>query len=244
MTAIKKRKKIYSPGLTQAPPLAMDVAGLTRGFRHYYAHSLGRDKYCRSAQYHYIALALTVRDRLMERWKQTRYAYEESDCKRAYYLSLEFLMGRSLGNAALNLGLTDKISDALHSLGLEMEDLVDAEQDAGLGNGGLGRLAACFLDSCATLQLPVVGYGIRYEYGMFRQRIENGRQVEEPDHWLRGSNPWELPRPEYRQKVHYGGRSEFFRDEEGKITVRWVDTHDVLAVPYDIPVPGYNNGTV
>ena len=244
MTAIKKRKKIYSPGLTQAPPLAMDVAGLARGFRHYYAHSLGRDKYCRSAEYHYIALAMTVRDRLMERWKQTRYAYEESDCKRAYYLSLEFLMGRSLGNAALNLGLTDKIRDALHSLGLEMEDLVEAEQDAGLGNGGLGRLAACFLDSCATLQLPVVGYGIRYEYGMFRQRIENGRQVEEPDHWLRGSNPWELPRPEYRQKIHYGGRSEFYRDEEGKIRVRWMDTHDVLAVPYDIPVPGYNNGTV
>ena len=244
MTAIKKRKKIYSPGLTQAPPLAMDVAGLARGFRHYYAHSLGRDKYCRSAEYHYIALALTVRDRLMERWKQTRYAYEESDCKRAYYLSLEFLMGRSLGNAALNLGLTDKIGDALHSLGLEMEDLVEAEQDAGLGNGGLGRLAACFLDSCATLQLPVVGYGIRYEYGMFRQRIENGRQVEEPDHWLRGSNPWELPRPEYRQKIHYGGRSEFFRDEEGKVRVRWVDTHVVFAVPYDIPVPGYNNGTV
>ena len=244
MTAIKKRKKIYSPGLTQAPPLSMDVAGLARGFRHYYAHSLGRDKYCRSAEYHYIALAMTVRDRLMERWKQTRYAYEESDCKRAYYLSLEFLMGRSLGNAALNLGLTDKISDALHSLGLEMEDLVEAEQDAGLGNGGLGRLAACFLDSCATLQLPVVGYGIRYEYGMFRQRIENGRQVEEPDHWLRGSNPWELPRPEYRQKIHYGGKSEFFRDEEGKFRVRWIDTHDVLAVPYDIPVPGYNNGTV
>jgi starch phosphorylase len=180
----------------------------------------------------------------MERWKQTRYAYEESNCKRGYYLSLEFLMGRTLGNAALNLGLTETVAESLHSLGLELEDLVDAEHDAGLGNGGLGRLAACFLDSCATLQLPVTGYGIRYEYGMFRQRIENGRQVEEPDQWLRGGNPWEIERPEYTQRVHYGGRSEFYRDAGGEIRVRWVDTHDVLAIPFDIPVPGYGNGTV
>jgi starch phosphorylase len=244
MPTASKRKKIYSPGLTNAPALAMDIDGLVRGFRHYFTHSLGQDKYCRSAHYHYLALALTVRDRLMERWKNTRYAYEESDCKRGYYLSLEFLMGRTLGNAALSLGITGKISDALHSVGLELEDLVEAEQDAGLGNGGLGRLAACFLDSCATLQLPVSGYGIRYEYGMFRQRIEHGRQVEEPDHWLRGSNPWELSRPEYSQKVHYGGWSEFYHDASGKPCIRWVDTLDVLAVPYDIPIPGYMNGTV
>jgi starch phosphorylase len=244
MTAAKTRKKIYSTGLTNVPPLAMDVAGITRGFRHYYTHSLGRDKYCSSAHYRYLALALTVRDRLMERWKSTRYAYEESDCKRGYYLSLEFLMGRTLGNAALSLGITEEISDALHSVGLELEDLIEAESDAGLGNGGLGRLAACFLDSCATLQLPVTGYGIRYEYGMFRQRIEQGRQVEEPDHWLRGSNPWEIPRPEYNQKVHYGGRSELFTDAAGTLRVRWVDTLDVLAVPYDIPIPGYLNGTI
>jgi starch phosphorylase len=244
MTATKVRKKIFSQGLTTVPPLAMDVAGITRGFRHYYTHSLGRDKYCNSPHYRYVALALTVRDRLMERWKNTRYAYEESDCKRGYYLSLEFLMGRTLGNAALSLGITEFISDSLHTVGLELEDLLDAEPDAGLGNGGLGRLAACFLDSCATLQLPVTGYGIRYEYGMFRQRIEQGRQVEEPDHWLRGTNPWELARPEYSQKVHYGGRSEFFSDAAGSPRVRWVDTLDVLAVPYDIPIPGYQNGTI
>ena len=244
MNSKRKLKTIYSPGLTNAPPLAMDVAGLVRGFRHYFTHSLGQDKYCRSAHSHYIALALTVRDRLMERWKNTRYAYDESDSKRCYYLSLEFLMGRTLGNAALSLGITGQISDALHSVGLELEDLVDAEDDAGLGNGGLGRLAACFLDSCATLQLPVMGYGIRYEYGMFRQKIEHGRQVEEPDHWLRGSNPWEIQRPEYSQKVHYGGRSELYHDDAGAPRVRWVDTLDVLAVPYDIPIPGYLNGTV
>ncbi len=244
MSAIKIRKKIYSHSLTDAPALAMDVAGITRGFRHYYTHNLGRDKYCCSAHYRYVALALTIRDRLMERWKNTRYAYEESDCKRGYYLSLEFLMGRTLGNAALSLGITEEIGAALHSVCLDLEDLVEAEHDAGLGNGGLGRLAACFLDSCATLQLPVTGYGIRYEYGMFRQKIENGRQVEEPDHWLSGSNPWELARPEYSQKIHYGGRSEFYNDAEGKTRVRWVDALDVLAVPYDIPVPGYMNGTV
>jgi len=244
MDATKTRKKIYSPALTNVPPLAMDVAGIARGFRHYYTHSLGRDKYCCSEHYRYIALALTVRDRLMERWKSTRYAYEESDSKRGYYLSLEFLMGRALGNAALSLGITEQISDALHSVGLELEDLIDAESDAGLGNGGLGRLAACFLDSCATLQLPVTGYGIRYEYGMFRQRIEQGRQVEEPDHWLRGTNPWEIARPEYSQKIHYGGKSEFFNDDSGNPRVRWVDTLDVLAIPYDIPIPGYLNGTI
>lgn len=244
MTITKVRKKINSPALTNAPPLPMDAAGIARGFRHYYTHSLGRDKYCRSAHYRYLALALTVRDRIMERWKNTRYAYEESDCKRGYYLSLEFLMGRTLGNAALSLGITGQTSEALHSAGLELEDLIEAESDAGLGNGGLGRLAACFLDSCATLQLPVTGYGIRYEYGMFRQKIEGGRQVEEPDHWLRGSNPWELPRPEYSQKIHYGGRSEFYSDYSGNPLVRWVDTLDVLAVPYDIPIPGYLNGTI
>ncbi len=244
MTPTKIRKKIFSPGLTDAPALPMDLHGMVRGFRHYFTHSLGHDKYCRSPQYHYIALAMTVRDRLMERWKNTRYAYEESNCRRGYYLSLEFLMGRTLGNAALSLGITGHIRDALHSLGLEMEDLAEAEQDAGLGNGGLGRLAACFLDSCATLQLPVTGYGIRYEYGMFRQKIENGRQVEEPDHWLSGSNPWEMLRPEYSQRIHYGGRSELWHDAAGVPHMKWVDTHDVLAVPYDIPVPGYLNGTV
>ena len=244
MILTKKRKKIYSPGLTELPPLPMDVSHLMKDFQHYYTHNLGRDRYCRSIHYHYKALALTVRDRLMERWKNTRYAYEESDCKRGYYLSLEFLMGRALGNAMLNLGITDAATQALQTLGLELEDLAEAEHDAGLGNGGLGRLAACFLDSCATLQLPVMGYGIRYEYGMFRQRIEGGWQVEDPDHWLRNGNPWEVERPEYAQRIHYGGRTEFFTSHDGKQSVRWVDTHDVLAVPYDIPVPGYCNGTV
>ncbi|WP_306533964.1 glycogen/starch/alpha-glucan phosphorylase [Geobacter sp.] len=240
----KKSKTVHSPGLTDLPPLPMDVPSLMDDFRHYYTYNLGRDKYCRSVHYHYKALALSVRDRLMERWKNTRYAYLEADCKRGYYLSLEFLMGRALGNAMLNLGITDTATKALMDLGISMEDLAEAEIDAGLGNGGLGRLAACFLDSCATLQLPVTGYGIRYEYGMFRQRIVNGQQVEEPDHWLRNGNPWEIERPEYTQRVCYGGHTERYRTDDGASRVRWVDTHDVLAVPYDTPVPGYTNGTV
>ncbi|MBS1214595.1 MAG: glycogen phosphorylase, partial [Proteobacteria bacterium] len=132
----------------------------------------------------------------------------------------------------------------LHDIGLEMEELVESEPDAGLGNGGLGRLAACFIDSCATLQLPVMGYGLRYEYGMFRQHIEDGYQVEEPDHWLRNGHVWELERPELTVRVRFGGHTEIYQENDRTRHVRWVDSHDVLAVPYDIPVPGYKNGTV
>jgi len=230
--------------LTDLPPLGMDVFDLVEDFRRYYTYTLGRDRHSRSAHYAYQALVLILRDRLMERWKSTRYAYEGADCKHAYYLSLEFLIGRTLGNATLNLGLDETTTLALQCLGLELEELAEVEHDAGLGNGGLGRLAACFLDSCATLQLPVTGYGIRYEYGMFRQLIIDGRQVEEPDHWLRTGNPWEIERPEFTQRVLFGGRSEFYRDAGGELRVRWVDTQDVLAIPYDIPIPGYRNGTV
>ncbi len=234
------------PDLTNLPPLGMEPADLERHFRHYYTNYLGRDRNCCSTHYHYAydALALVVRDRLMERWKNTRYAYEESDCKRTYYLSLEFLMGRTLGNAVLNLGLDEKLTQALNSICLEYEDLEGVEPDAGLGNGGLGRLAACFLDSCATLQLPVQGYGIRYEYGMFRQHIVNGYQVEEPDHWLRIGNIWEIKRPEYSQRIKFCGYSEATSDVAGRTRMRWVNTRDVLAVPYDVPIPGYRNGTV
>ena len=233
-----------APEINNLPPLGMDAESLTEDYRHYYAHYLGRDRYCRNLHYHYAALALTLRARLMERWKETNAAYDAAKCKRAYYLSLEFLMGRALSNTLLNLGITEDGHQALYDLGLLMEDVESAEPDAGLGNGGLGRLAACFLDSCATLSLPVKGYGLRYEYGMFRQHIDNGHQIEEPDHWLRNGNPWELERPEYVQRVQFYGRTETHRDDNGRQHARWVDTHDVLAVPYDTPVPGYRNGTV
>jgi len=233
-----------TPELYELPPLGMDEQALALDIRRYFGHFLGRSHYCRSTHYPYQALALALRDRLMERWKRTRQAYEQADAKHAYYLSLEFLMGRTLNNALLNLGLDHVAGDSLRRLGLDLEELMDVEPDAGLGNGGLGRLAACFLDSCATLQLPVMGYGIRYEYGMFRQHIEQCRQVEEPDHWLRDGNPWELERPEHTRRVQYYGLTETWVDHNGRRHVRWVDTEDVLAVPYDTPVPGYRNDTV
>ena len=232
------------PKLTELPPLAMDKKAVDEDFLRYYNRTLGRDKQHCTSHYLYEALAYTVRDRLMERWKETRYAYEEKGARRTCYLSLEFLMGRSLSNAMLNLGINDVVTRVLYDYGIELEEVEDAEHDAGLGNGGLGRLVACFLDSCATLQLPVLGYGLRYEYGMFRQELDNGHQIEEPDHWLRDGNPWEMERPEHTQRIHFGGRTEFYKDENGAMRMRWVDTHDVLAVPYDIPVPGFRNDTV
>ncbi len=230
--------------LTALPALGMDDKSITQGFRHYYSHTLGRDRNCKSTHYPYKALSLTIRDRLMERWKNTHYAYQDQDCKRTYYLSLEFLMGRTLSNSMLNLDLHDTVQQAFYKMGLDLEEISDTEQDAGLGNGGLGRLAACFLDSCATLQLPVKGYGLRYEYGMFRQHLENGFQIEDTDHWLLDGNPWELERPEYTQRIKFGGYTEFRQSHEGQFKVHWTGTRDVLAVPYDIPIPGFQNGTV
>ena len=235
---------IPDPLLAELPPLGMDAHSLAADIRRHFNHTLGCDIHSKYAYHLYEAVAITLRDRLMDRWKNTHYSYRLHDCKRAYYLSLEFLMGRTLGNAMLNLDISDEMRDALHQLGMELEEIEEIEHDAGLGNGGLGRLAACFLDSCATLQLPVMGYGIRYEYGIFRQLIENGEQVEEPDHWLIHGNPWEIERPEFTQRVHFGGRTVHDQGVDGKPRIRWVDTQDILAVPYDTPIPGYKNGTV
>jgi len=193
----------------------------------------------------YVALAMTVRDRLIERWIATRRAYYQSpDTKRVFYLSLEFLMGRTLGNSLVNLQAYDECYQALYELGYELEEIRDLEEEAGLGNGGLGRLAACFLDSMATLELPGYGYGIRYNFGMFVQRIRDARQVEEPDDWLRLGNPWEIARPEHTFRVQFYGRVDPWTDAGGQTRYRWVDTQDVLALPYDVPVPGYRNNTV
>jgi glycogen phosphorylase len=238
----KKSKPTSS--ICTLPDLGMEQQHLMADFQRYYGHRLGRDENCKSLHYAYEALSLAISDRLIERWKKTYNAYKESNCKRANYLSMEFLMGRSLSNAMINLGINDIAAKAMYDLGLEMEELIDSEYDAGLGNGGLGRLAACFIDSCATLQLPVTGYGLRYEYGMFSQLIINGEQVEKPDHWLRNGNIWEIERFEYKQAIKFGGRTETHIDEHGKKRVCWVDTHDVLAVPYDTPIPGYRNSTV
>ncbi|MBF6647142.1 glycogen/starch/alpha-glucan phosphorylase [Methylobacter sp. BlB1] len=238
------KKSKPAPAITTLPDLGMDKEHLVADFKHYYGHRLGRDEHCKSPHYAYEALAMVVSDRLIVRWKETYNAYRDEDCKRAFYLSMEFLMGRTLSNAMLNLGINNAVDNAMYELGLELEELIDSEPDAGLGNGGLGRLAACFIDSCATLQLPVTGYGLRYEYGMFSQDIVNGEQVEKPDHWLRNGNVWEIERPEYTHRIKFGGRTETHTDELGNKKVYWVDTHDILAVPFDTPIPGYQNGTV
>jgi starch phosphorylase len=233
-----------SSDFSHLPPLGMDAQSIIEDFRHYFSRTLGRSELNQAAYHVFTAFGMAWRDRLVERWKKTRAAYDEADCKRAYYLSLEFLMGRALNNAMLNLGDGTETAEALARLGIVMEEIIDQEHDAGLGNGGLGRLAACFLDSCATLQLPVMGYGLRYEYGMFRQKIENGYQVEEPDHWLRNGNPWEIERQELAVRVRFGGHTEHYTDATGKPRVRWVHSHDVRAIAYDMLIPGYCNGTV
>ncbi|CAG0907170.1 unnamed protein product, partial [Cyprideis torosa] len=206
--------------------------------------TLGKDSDGKSHFYMYHALVLTVRDSLVEKWRNTQRQYAANNSKCINYLSLEFLMGRSLNNALLNLGLTPEVETVLRKYACSIEDVESEESDAGLGNGGLGRLAACFLDSCASLQIPVTGYGIRYQYGMFHQKIENGYQVECPDSWLRNGNPWEIESPENTRRIKFFGRSEPFYDDKGTLHMRWVDTHDVFAVPYDVPVPGYRNETV
>jgi len=230
--------------ILNAPALDKTSSALVNGIQRHYLRTLGQHTSSKSNHYKYQALAYTIRDHLMQNWKETKDAYLEADGKRAYYLSLEFLMGRALGNAVLNLGLDDETAEALHKLGLNYEEKLEMERDAGLGNGGLGRLAACFIDSCATLQLPVTGYGIRYEYGMFRQVIQNGHQIEEPDHWLNYGNVWEITRPEYTQRIRFGGHTECYHDDQGVTRCRWADTQDVLAIPYDTPIPGFKNNTV
>ncbi len=230
--------------LLQAPSLPMTADAMLEDFTHYFGRMLGRQTIRTKSPFLYQAVVYAARDRLMERWAQTRKATQRDDTRRVAYLSLEFLMGRLLRNALLNLGIEDATSEALERLGLDLEDVYEREKDAGLGNGGLGRLAACFLDSCATLSLPVIGYGIRYHYGMFHQRIDNGYQVEEPDSWLREGFPWEIERIEYAQTIHFGGRSTVYTDEKGQTRHAWVDTHDVLAIPFDVPIPGYRNDIV
>lgn len=196
------------------------------------------------APYPFWALARTIRDRLVLQMHETKRAYTAEERRRTHYLSLEYLLGRLLANAALDLDIAEETREAMNILGLDLEDIEAQEQDPGLGNGGLGRLAACFLDSCATAGLPVIGYGLRYRYGLFVQKILGGSQVEESDTWLTQGFPWELRRNELRQLVRFGGRTEHRRDHSGRLRVEWVDTHDVIAEPYDVPVPGYRNGVV
>lgn len=205
--------------------------------------SVGKDTITATDRDWFFATAYATRDHMIGRWMETMRSYYASDAKRVYYLSMEFLMGRTLMNGMLNLGLEAEQREELKSLGIDLDQIKEVEADAALGNGGLGRLAACFLDSMATLQIPGYGYGIRYEYGMFAQQIENGQQVEHPDNWLRYGNPWEFARPEVLYQVKFHGHVNEYEDEQGRLRHSWTDTDDVMAMAYDTPIPGYDNNT-
>ncbi|UCD16146.1 MAG: glycogen/starch/alpha-glucan phosphorylase [Candidatus Omnitrophota bacterium] len=222
----------------------MSKEAIETSFRNNLQYVLAKDKYTATAYDNFMAMAIAIRDRIVERWIATQQRYHRENVKRVYYLSMEFLIGRLLGNNILNLGLWKESKDALKDLDLDLQQLRGQEQDAGLGNGGLGRLAACFLDSMATLKIPAHGYGIRYDYGIFRQKIVNGYQVESPDEWLKLGNPWEIVRPEYSVTVKFYGKVDMLKDSSGRLRPDWKNTEDVLAMPYDVPVPGYKNDVV
>jgi glycogen phosphorylase len=192
---------------------------------------------------YYLALAYTVRDRMLHRWISTAAAYTRRGSRTVCYLSAEFLMGPHLGNNLINLGIYEQIKNVVTELGLNFDALLAQEDEPGLGNGGLGRLAACFIDSLATMEIPSMGYGIRYEFGIFHQEIVDGWQVEKTDKWLRFGNPWEIVRPEWAQEVKLGGHTEQYRDDLGRLRVRWVPDRIVNGVPYDTPILGYHNNT-
>ncbi|MCU4121649.1 glycogen/starch/alpha-glucan phosphorylase [Variovorax sp. N23] len=216
-----------------------DVAAFKRAVANKLIYAVGKDPVAASPDDWLNATALAVRDQLVERWMATTRASYAQDLKRVYYLSMEFLIGRTFTNALLALELQDIVKQALADFGVDIAALAEREPDAALGNGGLGRLAACFLDSMATLGVPGFGYGIRYEYGMFRQKIVDGQQVETPDYWLTRGNPWEFQRPEVTYRVRFGGHVQRREDATASGAADWVDTHDVLAVAYDTIIPGY-----
>lgn len=221
----------------------MDVESLIRSFNFHLKFTLAKDEYSATVQDRYQALALAVRDRLIGRWIATQQAYHHQNVKRINYLSLEFLIGRAMGNNVINLMFEDTCREAMQRLGLDWDVLRDVEEDAALGNGGLGRLAACFLDSMATLKLPAFGYGIRYDYGVFKQHIESGWQIEEPDNWLRSGNPWEVGHPEICYSVKFEGHAEP-RRVNGVTHWDWVGTRPTVGMAYDTPIVGYGSFNV
>ncbi len=222
----------------------LDIASVEHSLINHLIYSVGKDTITATDRDWFYAIAYAVRERLIGRWMETMRSYYDQDVKRVYYLSMEFLIGRTLLNSLLNFGFEEECRQAVQKLGEDMEKIRQIEPDAALGNGGLGRLAACFLDSMATLGLPGYGYGIRYEYGMFNQRIENGYQVEHPDNWLRYGNPWEFARPEVLFPVKFHGRVVKYADEKGQLRHHWVETEDVMAMAYDTPIPGFGGKTV
>ena len=228
----------------QHKPLNLNLSSVKQSMNNHLIFSVGKDTITATHRDWFFALAEVVRERLIERWMDTMRRYYNNDAKRVYYFSMEFLIGRSLMNSVLNVGFVDEVRQACVEAGIDLDKVTELEFDAALGNGGLGRLAACFLDSMATIGLPGYGMGIRYEYGMFNQKIEDGWQVEHPDNWLRYGNPWEFPRPEVLYPVKFHGHVVQYCDEGGTPHHHWIETEDVMAMAYDTPVPGYGLNTV
>ena len=221
------------------------AASLRLSFLNNLEYRLAKDSYSATAHDTFLASAYVATERLIERWIMTQQRYHKEMPKRVYYLSMEFLLGRSLANSLINLDIFDSCRQALSELGLDLNDILEYEADAALGNGGLGRLAACFIDSMATLGIAAHGYCLRYEYGLFKQSIVDGRQIETPDNWLALPNPWEIPRPEYLFKVRFGGHVEHHPGDGAKPPhCHWRDADEVQALPYDMPIPGYHTETV
>jgi starch phosphorylase len=229
--------------LAQDDRVALTKDALKRSFLDNLFYMQGKFPVLATAYDYYMALAYAVRDRMLQRWNSTASAYTQQGSRTVSYLSAEFLMGPYLGNNLINLGIYDTARQAVAELGLDLDELLRQEDEPGLGNGGLGRLAACFIDSLATQQVPCMGYGIRYEYGIFQQEIVDGWQVERTDKWLRFGNPWEIVRPEWAAEVKFGGHTERYSDELGRIRVRWVPARVVNGVPYDTPILGYRVNT-
>jgi starch phosphorylase len=240
MSTIVSPHKSHNASQRRVP----DAGALKQAILNHLRYTLVKDKYTATKRDYYLCLCFALRDLMADDWSQTQQHYYNVDAKRVYYLSAEFLVGRLLDNALVNMNAQAACKQALSELGLDLEDLAELEWDAGLGTGGLGRLAACFLDSMATIGLPAYGYGIRYEYGIFTQKIEHGFQLETPDNWLRYGFPWEMSRAETLYPVHFYGEVRAHSNSHGRIHFDWVHTELVMAMAYDMPVPGYNNGVV
>ena len=219
------------------------ASAIERDFAEHLKYTQDADVFHTSMEGRYKALALTIRDRIIHQWDMSRKTHDAAQAKRVYYLSLEFLMGRAMTNNITNMGLENEVTKALKDLGYTYEEIADVEPDAGLGNGGLGRLAACFLDSMATLDIPSFGYGIRYNYGIFKQQIRNGYQQEQPDNWLRNGNPWEIARPDLIYIVNFGGEVQVI-NENGRDNFKWINTEKVMGMAYDMPIIGYGGKSV
>jgi len=233
-----------SEGKGSASFFPATAESIKKSIIHHLMSFQGRDPERSGASDIYKALAFTLRDIMVEKWIKTQKTFYAKEKKRVYYLSLEFLIGRSLGNSIINLGLFDEVTEVVEGLGYSMDEIREQEEDAALGNGGLGRLAACFMDSIATLKIPAYGYGIRYEYGLFNQQLVNGYQVERPDNWLRYGTPWEFERRLPVFTIQFYGSVSTYIDDKGTKRSKWIDTQDVMAMPCDILVPGYKNDHV